>query len=76
MCHDTNDQILMCWMLQQFFFSCSFGIGTCQECQYYLMCHGIEVNSLPVDDTLQVDTTYHLQWLEERRRIEESRRAR
>ena len=46
-------------------------LGSVQECQYALYCHGI--HQLPVreqDGEVIVDTTWHLKWLERRRILE------
>lgn len=50
-----------------------FHYGTVQEAKYQLMTHGVPVDSIPVTDDGEIDLTYHMQWLEERKRIEEFR---
>ena len=50
-----------------------FHYGTVQEAKYQLMTHGLPVDSIPVDDNGEIDLTYHMQWIEERRQLEAAR---
>jgi hypothetical protein len=47
-----------------------FHYGTVQEAKYQLMTHGVPVDSIPVTDSGDIDLTYHMEWLEERRELE------
>jgi hypothetical protein len=44
--------------------------GSDQECRYALMTHGMPTACIPVDGTGQLSLDYHLEWIEERRRVD------
>jgi hypothetical protein len=50
-----------------------FHFGTAQEAKYQLMTNGIPVDSIPVADDGEIDLTYHKEWIQYRRQLEESR---
>lgn len=50
-----------------------FHYGTAQEAKYQLMTNGVPVDSIPVTDSGEIDLTYHMEWIQQRRELEESR---
>ncbi|KAG7342820.1 hypothetical protein IV203_020764 [Nitzschia inconspicua] len=50
-----------------------FHYGTTQEAKYQLMTNGVPVDSIPVKNDGEIDLTYHMEWIENRRLLEESR---
>ncbi|KAL3943359.1 MAG: hypothetical protein SGBAC_002562 [Bacillariaceae sp.] len=43
--------------------------GSDQECKYQLMTHGIPVDLIPVEQDGSVNLTNHLEWIEQRRKL-------
>lgn len=44
--------------------------GSDQECRYALMTHGMPTSCIPVDGTGQLCLDNHMEWIEERRRVD------
>jgi hypothetical protein len=50
-----------------------FHYGTTQEAKYQLMTNGVPADSIPVTDDGEIDLTYHMEWIEHRRQLEDGR---